>query len=233
MLSLELGAQPASVYARKVGLKRGDTYNHLTKLVDMGLMIQFERGGVSFFGLTDLNEIKHQVSELRRRADLADKELQAVDEQLESRFTDPDLVKIKFHEGAKGVLNLVERTIINNSAKELRILASVDDFYEIMSLQDDIRHFIPLRLKHKVFLKKLVRRTPEMEKMKKNDKDELREIRFLEDQWTFTAQLLVYDEEIVLFGVSKPIFGILIQSKELAQFFKTVFDMCWMTASKK
>ncbi|EKD63917.1 MAG: hypothetical protein ACD_51C00150G0003 [uncultured bacterium] len=62
--SLRLGPQPASVIARKTGLKRVDTYNHLIKLCGIGVFRIQKRGKVAFFStcapeqLSDLIKIK-------------------------------------------------------------------------------------------------------------------------------------------------------------------------------
>jgi hypothetical protein len=49
LAALELGLQPASVIARKAGLKRVDTYNHLRKLCGIGIFRVDRKDGVTFF----------------------------------------------------------------------------------------------------------------------------------------------------------------------------------------
>ena len=45
----KLGSQPASVIACAVGLKRGDTYNHLMKMVELGIFRIKNISGVTRF----------------------------------------------------------------------------------------------------------------------------------------------------------------------------------------
>lgn len=233
MAGLELGAQPASVFARKLGIKRGDTYNHLNKLVKLGLMTQFEQSGTAFYDVADLNEVRWQVDEKKKQIDIAHQELRAAKMHLERRKVGPEWAKVRFYEGNQGVLELMERTVTTNKSKMLRSFTSMMDFYEIMSWEYDHSHYIPTRVRNNIFLKKLVRKSPEMIEMQTRDKNEMREIRFVPDKWDFTATYMTYDDEIVLFGVSKPIFGILVQSKELAHFFRNIFDMVWDNSRTK
>lgn len=49
LAALKLGSQPASVIARKAGLKRVNTYNHLKRLCETGVFRMYRRDGVTFF----------------------------------------------------------------------------------------------------------------------------------------------------------------------------------------
>jgi len=232
LVGLKFGAQPASVYAKKSGLKRGDAYNHLLKLVQAGLISQFEQGGITFFDIVELGEVKWQIDEKQRQVEIAHKELRIAKEQIRKRKHEPHWVKVRFYEGRDGILELMERTLTTNKSKLIRSLTSVNDFYDLIGFEYDLNHYIPTRLQYDIEIRKIVRRSPEMIQMKRMDSKEKREIRFVDDKWDFTSTMMIYDNEIMLLGVSKPIFGVLIQSKELAQFLKTVFDMCWEFASK-
>lgn len=233
MAAVELGAQPASVFSRKTGLKRGDTYNHLNKLVKMGVITQFTQRSVQYFDIADLNAIGWLVNEKMKEVKAAQKEINLSEKEKIKMKLGPDWAKVRFYEGNRGVLELMERTITTNKTKELRSLTSMMDFYEIMSWEYDHSHYIPTRVKNGITLKKLVRKSSKMQEMQTRDKNEMREIRYLPDSVDFTATMMCYDDEIVLFGVSKPIFGILVESAELAYFFKTLFDLIWETSRKK
>jgi sugar-specific transcriptional regulator TrmB len=69
--SLELGAQPASVIAKKSGLKRGQTYNKLALLVQKGIMQEFVKDKVTYFTCqqpqTLISVLEHKQEEIEEK----------------------------------------------------------------------------------------------------------------------------------------------------------------------
>ena len=232
-MAIELGAQPASVLSKKTGLKRGDAYNHLNKMVEIGLMTKFNQKAIQYFDVADLSAVRFLVNEKRRHLDEADREIRRAQEQIDTIKSGPAWAKVRFYEGTQGVLELMERTVTQNKSRFLRSLTSMDHFYEVMSPEYDLNHYIPTRIQNEIFLRKLVRNSPSMRRMQKQDNKELREIRYLPDEVDFTGTMMTYDDEVLLFGVSRPIFGILVESPELADFLKKIFDMLWVSARRE
>lgn len=231
-LGLEIGAQPASVFSRKIGLKRSDCYNHLKKLMGMGLMTQFDQNGVSYFEIADFKEVASRVEEQNQLVKKAQEEIVTA-QRNSAKKNDHSAPKVRFYEGKSGILNLLDRCLRNNVSKVLRCLSAANGFYEVLPSEFDKVYFIPERLRQGIRLKELVPCSPEMLDMKKRDDEENRETRFLDKSLSFSASVMTYDDEILLFGVSEAPFGVLVQSKELAQFFRCVFDMIWNQSKVK
>ncbi len=112
MSLLAIGAQPASVAAKKSGLKRGHTYNVLTELTHRGLVQEFEKGSVRYFSAAPPQTL---VSILKNRQDDLDRQksqlLEALPE-LES-IKNPLSVrpKVRFFQGIDGIKEIYEETI--------------------------------------------------------------------------------------------------------------------------
>ena len=231
-LGREIGAQPASVFSRKIGRKRADTYNHLRKLTEIGLMTCFDKNGVSYFEIADLKEVSWRIEEQNKLVKKAQQEILEArrDKAQHNHHVSP---KVRFYEGKSGILTLMDRCLMNNKSKELRCLSAVNGFYDVLPEEFDKVYFIPERLRQGIQLKELVQRSPEMLGMQKRDAQESRETRFLDKSWNFSASVMTYDDEILLFGVSEVAFGVLVESKELAQFFRCVFDMIWSQSKNK
>lgn len=230
--ALEMGAQPASVLSKKAGLKRTDAYNHLNKMVELGLMTKFDQKTIQYFDVKDLSDVRFLLQEKQRQIAEAEREIERTQAQIEAIKSGPAWAKVRFYEGTQGVLELMERSITRNQEKFLRSLTSMEHFYEVMSREYDQTHYIPTRVKQGIFLRKLVRLSENMKEMQTHDPLEKREIRFLPNDVEFTGTMMAYDDEVLLFGVSRPIFGILVQSQELADFLKKIFDMLWASARK-
>lgn len=68
LTSLELGPQPASIIAKKAGLKRGHTYNMLALLIQKGIVQEFTQDGIRFFSSrppsTLLSTVEHREEQL-------------------------------------------------------------------------------------------------------------------------------------------------------------------------
>jgi len=140
LVSLELGAEAASVIADRVKLKRGQTYNLLKSLIQRGLIQEFERSGTKHFVAsspeTVLSLIDRKDEELqRKRSEL----LSALPELETVRTKIASPPKIRFFQGLEGVKEVLTEIIsVGNS----EIAAFLDLEKRHLQLGPDASEFI-------------------------------------------------------------------------------------------
>ena len=128
---LAVGSQPASIAAKKSGLKRGHTYNVLAELMQKGLVQEFEKGSVRYFTAappqTLVSILGNREDDLQRRK----RELMQALPELE-RIKNPLLLapKVRFFQGIEGIKEIYEETI----SVPNQILYAIGDF----------EHFFPM-----------------------------------------------------------------------------------------
>ncbi len=127
---LAIGAQPASVTAKKAKLKRGHTYNVLGELTHKGLVQEFTKSGVRYFTAAPPQTLLSILANRQDELDLRRRELLTVIPDLE-RVKNPLSVrpKVRFFQGIDGIKEIYEETI------------SVPD--QILYAVGDFEHFFP------------------------------------------------------------------------------------------
>src|SRR3989338_7384162 len=66
----------------------------------------------------------------------------------------------------------------------------------------------------------------------KNNKKELREIRFLPQNIDFSTITNIYGNKVAIFSLKHGIFGVLIDNSEIADNQKKIFDILWRIAKR-
>ena len=69
--------------------------------------------------------------------------------------------------------------------------------------------------------------TTPVHQLKKSDKKFLRETKILPESFTFNSEIYIYDNKICLIDLKKDIIGVIIESSELYNIHKQIFDMLW------
>ncbi len=109
---LELGAQPASIIAKRLHMPRSSVYLVLDELKDFGLVEEFERAAIKYFKAisagTISNILKVQERKLEQTKDLLLEYLPEL-EKLENRLSITP--KVKFFEGKNAVAKVYEEVL--------------------------------------------------------------------------------------------------------------------------
>ena len=67
-----------------------------------------------------------------------------------------------------------------------------------------------------------------MQDLKKKDKEDLRELRFLPDNFKLNTIMHIYSNKVTILTLNKEqLIGIIIENKEIAQMQKSIFEMMW------
>jgi len=126
---LSLGPQPASVIAKKSGLKRGHTYNVLADLLHKGLVQEFTKGSVKYFTCLPPAVLITMLEQRQGEMEQKKKKLMEVLPDLE-HIRNPSILqpKVRFFSGIEGIKQIYEDTLRHANQDLLAVGDSIITF---------------------------------------------------------------------------------------------------------
>lgn len=232
---LELGTQPASVIAKKAGLKRPTTYLILEGLVKKGLVSEYTGSNVKYFTSVAPEYLLHYVEKRRRELTSHQRELEQFLPQFQSLSNPYSLnPKVRFYEGMNGVERVMNDTL---SEKELlRSYSTIDAWFA----RPDTKEYILWYGRQRVIEKKIPLRcicpdTPVSRKYLEGDypeiqtHSELSKFRWLpKDIQLFSNEINIYENKVAIVCLGKnELLGVIIESAGIAETQKSIFEVAW------
>ena len=223
---LELGKATVSVIARKAGLNRTTGYHILDSLTGKGL--------VSVSGSEPLQEFVAESPDkitdlLQKKFTEYEKYLNQAKEtvpQLKSFHNVSDRPRVRFYEGKQGLMEVYEDTL--TSHEPLKAFANFEDMHK--ALPDYFPSYYLRRAKKGLNIRGVVPITPEALERQKHNKEEAREMVFVPgDKYYFSPEIDMYDNKVMIASWKEKL-GIIIESAEIADAMKKVFELAWIGA---
>lgn len=239
---LELGSQPASVIGKKAHINRSTTYLVLDGLIQKGYVNEHVRADVKYFAAADPQVIVQNLEQLENNIDENRKELIELLPEFYA-LTNPLSIKPKFrfYEGEEGVKRAMNDTL--NASERLYAWSAFDSWMKSTpALQKYIKDYAKLRAeKYKIPVQVIVLDTPEVRRYLleqypplKSNKDPLMDIRWSpKDVAPFNNETNIYDDKVSIVSLAKnELLGFVIESHEIAQLHKSIFQMAWKACKK-
>ncbi len=223
---LDLGKGTVSQISRKAGLNRTTGYDILDRLVAKRL--------VSISGKEPKQEYLAESPD--RIENLLLDELEEKQNQLENaRKTIPQLKsmhnvagrpQIRFYEGTEGLQQVYEDTLTSN--EPIRAYASVEDVHK--ALPNYFPQYYKRRTQKNIPIRAIFTDTPEGRELSKHDEEEIRQSAFVSaQQYGFHPEINIYDNKIMIASWREKL-GIIIESGEIADAMKKIFELAWIAA---
>jgi HTH-type transcriptional regulator, sugar sensing transcriptional regulator len=237
---LELGSQPASVIGKKAGINRSTTYLILDGLIAKGFVNQYVRADVKYFTAADPQVIAQTLEHEENRLH---ESKETLIERLPDFYalTNPLSVKpkVRFYEGEEGVKQAMEDTL--TATETLLSWDSMDSWLNSTpGLQKFIREYGMRRVAKKVPVNVIALDTPTAKKYLLNEyppmqggiisqKGTLLKVKWApKDTLYFNNEINIYDNKVSIISLGQnELFGIIMESKEIAQIHRSIFEMSW------
>lgn len=234
---LRYGTRQTSFLAKKAKLNRGTAYVTLHALLQKGIVTKATRSKIQYFSPRDpkdlLNFLDHQSKELDERKS----KLSGLLEQLYLiRSENATAPRIEFFEGLEGARSALEDTL-NAKEKILRGFLSIMDIQEFIgySYFDD---YTSRRIKSGYFLQAIRTRSKDVEAIRRNvlsrryksSAKQKRKVRYVSEALAFPISMYIYDDKITLISSKDENFSLIIQSKELSNMQRHLFELIWNSA---
>ncbi|PID70666.1 hypothetical protein CSB37_01110 [bacterium DOLZORAL124_38_8] len=229
LVSLSLGVQPASNIARRTGISRSSVYDILKGLMKKGLVNKRDRAGVTVFEvLSPENLLVFLEQEKESFIKKTETEKQLVENILpllkSIEIKSETKPKVKFFEGKVGLRQAYLQTL-KCSEKKIRAYANAEEMHK--GLPNFFPKYYQHRTKANIWIDTICPDNEISVQRKQFDAVENREIRLIDAQkFDFSPEINVFDNKI-LYASWKEQMAILIESEEIAEFHKKMFDLLW------
>ena len=135
---------------------------------------------------------------------------------------------VRTYEGTKGLL-AVWRDILADS-QEVFLWTNQETENNVFSKKYHSL-FIAERIKKNIFMKVLAVNNQKGKLLSKYDKSSLRETKILPKNVFFSAETYIYGNKVAILDYNKEIIGVIIESEQIVQSHKAIFDMSWANLS--
>jgi len=228
------GPKPASILAEKAELNRTTTYDIIQSLTKKGLISSIKQDGVTYFKALDpkelLNYLEREKIEHVKKLEKQQKEIEEILPALIS-LENPESTKPKvtFYEGEKGMRQAYEDTL--TSKEDILAYANVEDMHK--GLPNFFPEYYQRRgVEKKIHIKCIAPDNKTSIERHKHDKAENREMILIPSKdYDFSPEINIYDDKI-LYASWREKMAIIIKSKEIADFHKKMYKLCWIAAKK-
>lgn len=233
---LELGTQPASVIAKKAGLKRPTTYLILEGLLKRGLVSEYTGSNVKYFTAVSPEYLLNFVEKQRRELTSHQRELEQYLPQFQSLSNPYSLnPKVRFYEGVEGVERVMDDTLTAQNT-EILTFSSIDRWFAREDLKEYIEGYGKRRsVDRKIPLRGIVVDTPLARQYLEKDypgSTAITQTRwFPSDLSVFHNEINIYDNKVAICSIGRhELLGIIIESQEIAESQRSIFELAWRTS---
>lgn len=230
LAALDLGSSTVQEIARKAGINRATTYFQIESLMKMGLMSSVIRGKKKYFSSESPNKLLKLLEVQGEQIKEKENDFKKIFPELQGLFTAAEeKPKVRFYEGKEGIKS-IQDDILRNKFKSLEVFIPLDDSYR----------FFPPRLRdHRWRMAKKLKKIPTrvIYTSQKGTilpkKEKLTERRFISfEKFPFHTEINIYGNKIALASHQRKIIGVIIESKDIAESLKSLFNLAWETAEK-
>ncbi len=223
---LQLGKGTVTQITRKAGLNRTTGYDILDSLVAKGLASVSGKEPKQEYlaGSPDhlLNIIENQEKEAEKRT----LEIKKIIPELKSMHNVRGRPKVRFYEGMEGLRDVYEDTL--TSHESIRAYANVNEMHR--ALIGYFPKYYERRAEKNISIRAVIPDSPVGKHRAGKDKEEKRESVLVPiDKYNFSPEINIYDNKVMIASWKEKL-GIIIESVEIADAMKKIYELAWIGA---
>lgn len=230
---LQLGPSSAQHVAKKAEVVRATTYVILEELMEMGLVTKYKEGKKTMFSA----EAPRQLLRLLEKQEEEIQEKQSSLEQILPELqmltkAAGDKPSVRYFEGKEGLRAIRQEIIMYGSSGDIVYNFTPADHLRGVFAHDEDTHYLQ-RVSKGIRAKTLF--TTKSEKIKQEwlstMSDKKTEIRFVSpEKFPVPAGLTIYKNRIAMGSYTGKLFGVVIESEQMASMMRFLFDLAWDSA---
>lgn len=220
LAALEGGASTISDIADRANIKRTTVHSIIPQLLQKGLLVSTIKTRRILYVATPPDDLQKMMEErLARFAEILP-QLRAFG-QMET-----DKPRVRLYEGIDGLMRLYNDQL--HSAKEIFAFVGVQGASAELRRRLQ-REYVPRRVSKKIWAYVIAPDTPESIKYREADGLSLRQTKLISHKdYPFSVSIEIYGDKVaVLYYSNTESFGLLIESKEIANSMKSIFNFFW------
>ena len=217
---LEMGMAPASIIAKKSGLKRPTTYEILKKLTTKNIAEVFLRKNIKYYGVISPQVLFERYEKFLGNFQSALPQMMAVSNNIVNK------PKVSFYEGKEELEKLYYDVIRGNATKEALNYFHPGEAFEYFS-HEFVEQHVAERVQKGIGLRIILQDSKWTDYYKKIAEKTLRNIRVSTDtRFLFKNEVYIYDNKISIFSFDDHI-GLMIESADVYDTQKAMFELAW------
>ncbi len=225
---LQLGKGSVTKISQMAGINRTTGYDILSSLVQKKLVSVSGKAPKQEYAVEPpvaiTKYLKRQIAQTEEYVTQAEKILP----ELTLLHTFENRPKIRFYEGTDGLKQVYEDTL--TSSEPIRAYATVDDMHK--ALPNYFQTYYKRRAEKNISIRAIVPETPTGQERQTHDAEEKREIAFVPaDKYYFSPEINIYDQKVMIASWKEKL-GIIIESKEIADAMKKIYELAWERAKQ-
>jgi sugar-specific transcriptional regulator TrmB len=223
---LSLGKGIVTKISRTASISRTTTYDVLDNLSQKGLVnISGKEPKQEYVAEPPEKLEKFIKKEIEKKNNNLNR-IQDIIPELRSIYKEGERPKIKFYEGLSGLEEVYNDTL---TAKETIVAYACYEDMEPL-LPKYFESYYKRRVKNKIFARGIAPKTDMAIEHKNKDVEEMRELSLVpKDKYYFTPDIEIYDNKVMI-ASWKDKLGIIIESAEISDAMKKIFELAWIGA---
>jgi sugar-specific transcriptional regulator TrmB len=226
---LELGPATTAEISKTAGINRTTGYDILESLVSEGLINPIGETKIQKYVAENPdkvivfleNKIKDSQDKLKKAYDLLP--------ELFSVFNEKEKPKVKYYEGVARIKEVFEDTL--TAEKEILAYAVGTDMIQLLG-DNYFQEYFQKRTAKNIKVKLICPDDPKSLEVISKDKEQLRETLVVpKERFYFTTETNIYNNKVIIVSWKEK-FAVLIESKEIADAQKKVFELAWLGAKQ-
>lgn len=228
LVLLSLGKGVVSEISRRSEINRTTGYDILDKLIAHGLVSISGKEPKQEYVAESPDQIIELLKKRKKQTEEQLHAAQAILPQLKSVHNVSDRPRVRFYEGTAGLMEAYEDTL--TSHEEIRAYAAVDDVHE--GLPKYFPKYYQRRIARGIHIRAIFPKTPVALERASHDIAEGRETALIPfEKYKFTPEINIYDNKVMIASWREKL-GIIIESSEIAEAMKTIYELAWAEAKR-
>jgi len=219
LAALELGASSVTALAAHACVTRTNAYDLLQRLEERGLLSQIGEKGARQVVAEDPNVLVTKWERTRAMLDDLVPELRSVFVSTQHK------PRVRYYEGAQGIARVLWQTL-ECTSPVLHGFLSMQDLLEVPGVEEMDR-FIAERARRGITLKVVRSRSRETDAAWPSSVTERRELRYAPESADLGMTMLIHDDCVSYISSKHENYALVIESREMAAFNRTVFETIW------
>lgn len=225
---LELGSASVSEVAKRAKVSRTNTYHLLNSLLSQGLVNSHEKTSKVIFSAEGPDRILQMLKSRAEEAALIYKEAEGLMPEFKSIYNTKDgKLTVRFYEGVEGIISAYEDTL--TAKTEILGYASVENQHSFFP--GYFPAYYVRRTKNGIPVRCFLADSEESRRIQSLDHAHLRETYLLPTKFAISPEINIYDNKVTVMSLKEK-FGAIIESGEVADAFRKLFELAFERAEQ-
>lgn len=226
---IKLDQATASLIAKETDVNRTTVYDILEELMSKGIVSKIKKANKTFFYALPPNKLtdylEREKREFSKKIETQKAKMEKIMPELLSlqNLHSINKPKVQFFEGEKGMREAYEDSLLADGV--IRAYANVEEMHK--GLPDFFPEYYKRRSEAGIHIRAILPQNQASIDRASKDSEEMRTTKFLpQEKMTFSPEINIYNNK-VLIASWKESMAVVIESKELADFHKLMYDLLW------